>query len=112
MPHQFITVTDTTFDEIVCTKTGVALVYFWTAWSGSCYIMTLVIKRLMEEENLNVYRLDMEQNKDIPNRYQITKAPTITIFNDDELVDFVSGICSYRELAQRIDTLRVSGNRS
>ena len=73
------------------------IVNFKASWCGPCSMMKPMFERVAEQyrnENSNVqlYTMDVEENRDIAVKYGVREVPTIKVFNNGDLVDSKTGV--------------------
>jgi thioredoxin 1 len=88
-------VTDETFEEEVLDAEGPVLVDFTAAWCGPCKMLDPIISELAEEWDgkIKIRKLDVDQNKAIPDRFGVMGIPTLMLFENGEILERIT---SYR----------------
>ena len=86
-----IELTDDNFDSHV--KKGNLVVDFWASWCGPCRMMEPHFEEAAEElkGKVKFAKVNVEQNSDLANRFQVMSIPTIIYFKDGEQVNRVTG---------------------
>ena len=80
------------FDDIVINNEGVTLVDFWAKWCGPCKMLTPVLEVLEKElEDVKFVKVDVDENEELADKYQISTIPTLLIFKDGKVVDTLVG---------------------
>lgn len=80
------------FDEIVINNEGVTLVDFWAKWCGPCKMLAPVLEGVEKElEQVKFVKVDVDENGDLADKYQISTIPTLLIFKDGKVVDTLVG---------------------
>lgn len=94
--------TDATFEE--ATKEGLSLVDFWATWCGPCRMQSPVIDQLDEESNGDVsyFKLDVDDNQEVPAQFGIMSIPTLLIKKDGEVVDKLVGYHSKEQIEEAL----------
>lgn len=100
-------VVDADFDEIVLQSDRLAVVDFWAEWCQPCTIISAYTEWLVRDygEQLLVAALDVDENPEVPQRYNIMGLPTLIFFRKGIEVDRQVGLLSYEELQAKVETL-------
>lgn len=76
------------------TEKGVVLIDFYADWCGPCKRLSptleSVAKRIGAEAN--IYKVDVDENADLANRFGIRGVPTMLLFKDGKLVRSMPGV--------------------
>jgi len=77
-----INLTVETFDETI--KNGKTLVDFFASWCGPCKKLAPVIAKIAEEtgEHATVAKVDVDEQRTLAMRYNISRIPTVVIFEN------------------------------
>ncbi len=100
------TITDQNFESEVLKSTEPVLVDFWAEWCGPCRMLGPVIERIAESNQgkLKVGKLNVDENKETPQKYGIQGIPTVILFKDGEVAKQLVGFQSQENLQKAIDT--------
>src|SRR3990167_6923152 len=73
---------DTTFKNEVLDAKQPVLVDFYASWCGPCKMMAPAIENLSKTygEKIAVYKVDVDENPNLSNAYQIQSIPAIKLF--------------------------------
>ena len=74
-------------------RTTPTLVEFYATWCGPCKMMAPVVEELAEdmEGKALVCKINVDENMEIAQRYQVMNIPTFLVFKNGEAVDRVVG---------------------
>ncbi|MDV4150501.1 thioredoxin [Clostridium sp. AL.422] len=85
-------VSEVDFNEVVLNYEGVVLVDFWATWCGPCKMIAPVVEEVSKEvNNARFVKVDVDQNENLANKYQISSIPTLMIFKNGTPVDTLVG---------------------
>lgn len=89
--------------EIMQEKNLVVLDLFAT-WCGPCKMVAPIIDELSSEmADVKFLKMDVDDNGDIAEKYEVASIPTILVFKDGEVVDRVIGFRPKDGLKQVIE---------
>ena len=76
------------FDSDVLKSEKTVLVDFWAEWCGPCKQISPILEEIAnEKENLNVLKLNIDENPTTPQKYNVRGIPTLMLFKDGKLID-------------------------
>lgn len=91
------------FEEKVNNSEKKVLVDCYADWCGPCKMLAPVIEELSEEvENVEFYKLNIDESGEIAERYGIMSIPTLLIFKNNELIDTLVGFRTKEELKEML----------
>ncbi len=85
----FIEVTDENFEEHL-SKQKLALVDFYASWCGSCRMAAPMFKKVGNELNLTLFKVDAEKNPGARTHAKVTTLPTVALVKDGQVVASLS----------------------
>lgn len=96
-------ITDSNFEQ--ATSEGLVLIDFWATWCGPCRMQAPILEQVAEqyEDNLTIYKMDVDENPTTPQAFGIMSIPTLILKKDGEIVETLIGVHQKAQLAQIID---------
>ncbi|MFC6861972.1 MULTISPECIES: thioredoxin [Haloarcula] len=71
----------------------VTLMDFYADWCGPCKTQDPILEELEEEwGDVEFEKIDVDEEQDIANEYQVRSLPTLIIENDDGIVERFVGV--------------------
>jgi thioredoxin 1 len=80
-------VSDKTFDSEVLKSVEPVVVDFFAEWCGPCKAMAPALEQVAAEMSgkIKVVKIDVDQNPEVTNTYQIRAMPTLMIFHNGKV---------------------------
>ncbi len=103
MSENIIELTSENFDSEINDSMPV-IVDFWAPWCGPCKAIAPILEELATElgETVKICKVNVDNNKEIAERFEIQAIPTILIFKENEVADKVVGLVSKDDLKAKI----------
>ena len=81
--------TDASFEKDVLTNNKLVLVDFWAPWCGPCRQLSPTIDQISDEmsSQIDVFKINIDDNPEIPSKYMVRVIPTMILFKDGQVVD-------------------------
>jgi thioredoxin 1 len=102
-----ISVTDSTFDEIVLKSGTPVLVDFWAASCRPCQMIAPILEGLTQEYagKLTIAKLDRDQNQQTAQKYHVMSIPNLIIFKEGKPVANIVGFKPKDQLKRQLDAV-------
>ncbi|MDZ4708019.1 MAG: thioredoxin [Saprospiraceae bacterium] len=83
------------------------IIDFHAVWCGPCKMMAPILDQIKEEfdDKIKIYKIDIDKNKSLSEKYQVMAVPTIMLFKEGKLGWRVSGVPSIQELRTQLNKL-------
>lgn len=80
------------------------LVDFHAVWCGPCKMLAPILKEVKDElgEKVKIVKIDVDQNQNLANRYQVRGVPTMMLFKKGEMVWRQSGLVPKEQILHAI----------
>jgi thioredoxin 1 len=97
--------TDATFESDVLKSSHPVLVDYWAEWCGPCKMIAPILDEVATsyEGKLQIAKMNVDENRDIPAKFGIRGIPTLMIFKNGELAATKVGAMSKSQLTAFID---------
>ena len=96
-------VSEVDFNEVVLNYEGVVLVDFWATWCGQWKMIAPVVEEVSKEvSNARFVKIDVDENENLANKYQISSIPTLMIFKNGTPVDTLVGFMPKDSLKEAV----------
>jgi len=98
-------VTDASFESDVLQPGSTVLVDYWAEWCGPCKMIAPILDEVAKDYNgrLNVAKMNVDQNREVPAKFGIRGIPTLMIFKGGQLAATKVGALSKAQLTAFID---------
>ncbi len=98
--------TDENFDSDINKPEYLVLVDFWAEWCGPCKQIGPILEEISEEkkDNVIVYKLNIDENPETPQKFGVRGIPTLLLFKNGKLLDSKVGSLPKSALLEWIDS--------
>ena len=81
------------FDSIINdTEKKAVLIDFWAPWCGPCRMLTPTISKLSQTYPNNVYKVNVDVQRQVAARYGIRGIPSVKIFKNGDVMETLQGV--------------------
>lgn len=81
------------FDQIINDSDKKAvLIDFWAPWCGPCRMLTPTISKLSQTYPDNVYKVNVDVQREVAARYGIRGIPSVKIFKKGDVMETLQGV--------------------
>ena len=105
MSDQIIHTSDAAFERDVLKADQPVLLDFWAEWCGPCKMIAPILDTIAEEYKgrLRVVKLNIDDNPQTPQKYNVRGIPTLLLFRDGAVAAQQVGAASKAQLQGFID---------
>ena len=77
---------------------------FYADWCGPCKTQDPILEELEEDyrEDVEFEKVDVDEQQEIANQYQVRSIPTLVIENDDGVVERFVGVTQREEIEEAL----------
>ena len=98
-------ISDASFEADVLQADKPGLVDYWAEWCGPCKMIAPILDEVSAsyKDKLQVTKMNVDENRDIPAKFGIRGIPTLMLFKDGQLAATKVGAMSKAQLTAFID---------
>ena len=91
------------FEKEVLQSNQTVLVDFFANWCGPCKMLSPIVDEVAEEvSNVKVCKVNIDEARDLANKYEIMSIPTLLVFKNGNLVNSSLGLVSKQKILDLI----------
>ena len=81
--------TDENFEKDISEPNFLVLVDFWAEWCGPCKQVGPILEELADEyeTKIKILKINIDENPQTPQKYNVRGIPTLMLFKNGNLVD-------------------------
>jgi thioredoxin 1 len=105
MSEGIVTLTTSTFDEVINSSETPVVVDFWAEWCGPCKMIAPILSEIATEQTgkVTIAKLNVDENPDLAMRFNVMSIPTLLVFNKGEVAKRLVGAKGKGQLLQELD---------
>ena len=98
-------ISDSTFESTVIDSKQAVLVDFWAEWCGPCKMIAPILDEAATtyEGKLQITKLNVDENREIPEKFGIRGIPTLMLFKNGQLAATKVGALSKAQLTEFLE---------
>ena len=98
-------ITDASFESDVIKSDKPVLVDYWAEWCGPCKMIAPILDEVSEtyQDKLQVAKMNVDENPNVPGRFAIRGIPTLLLFKDGQLAETMVGLQSKEDIVATIE---------
>ena len=99
--------TTDTFDQAVNAGDTLVVVDFFATWCGPCKMLAPAVEKAAQEHpEVHFYKVDIDEDMNLANRFGIASVPTLLYIKRGQVVNKTVGLISPAELEKAISAAK------
>lgn len=105
MATGIVTLTTSTFDEVVGSADTPVVVDLWAEWCGPCKVIAPILDEISSELDgkVTIAKLNVDEHPDVAMKYNVMSIPTLLIFQDGDLRKRIVGAKGKGQLLEELN---------
>lgn len=82
---------------------NITIVDVYASWCGPCKMLSPVIEEITNKMDIELIKVNIDENLDVASEYQISSIPTLMLFKDKKIVSIIVGYHDIDQLEKWIE---------
>lgn len=93
-------ISDEQYEEKVLNSKGIVLLDFFANWCGPCRMLAPVLEDVESDNDVTIYKMDVDENFTTPKEYGVMSIPTVCVFKDGKFMEKFIGFKQEEEIEE------------
>lgn len=104
--NNLINLDDITFKEKIKNENELVIINFSAEWCGPCKIMNPILEAVSREENIKVFKVNVDDNPNLACEFGVDNIPATIFFRSGNKLYQVDGLKSKEEIREKLNELK------